>query len=418
MPAREWSVSAVTAGFLAVLISYAGPLLIFFQAAQAANAPPALMASWVWAVSVGAAVAGIGLSWWLRVPVITAWSAPGTALLITLFPALPLAEALGAYVTAAAIVLVVGLTGSFDALVRRIPRGVCAGMMAGILFPFGLRAFKAAESMPLLTLSMLAGFLVARRCWPRWHLVLTLALGVALTAALGQGDWSALRLELARPVFTAPAWSWASTLSLALPLAVVSLTGQFLPGMLILRGAGYATPARPVLVATGLASLATAPFGGITTVLAAITAALCTGREAHEDPRRRWVAGVANGLFYLLGGTLAGSIIALFTALPAQFVAVLAGLALLGAIAANVQAAMADADQREGALVAFVATASGMTLFGLGSAFWGVVLGGVAHVVLQWRRPAALPRPPSSVAASAAPANAAAPAGGAARLSR
>ncbi|WP_084267742.1 benzoate/H(+) symporter BenE family transporter [Azohydromonas lata] len=415
MPGRDWSVSAVTAGFLAVLISYAGPLLIFFQAAQAAHAPPALTASWVWAISMGAAAAGMALSWWLRVPVITAWSAPGTALLITLFPALPLAEAVGAYLTAAAIVVAVGLTGSFDALMRRIPRGVCAGMMAGILFPFGLRAFKAAESMPLLTLCMLAGFLLARRWWPRYHLVATLALGVALTAALGEGDWSALRLELAHPMFTAPAWSWASTLSLALPLAMVSLTGQFLPGMVILRGAGYATPARPVLVATGLASLAMAPFGGITTVLAAITAALCTGREAHEDPARRWVAGVANGLFYLVGGTLAGSIIALFTALPAQFVAVLAGLALLGAIAANVQAAMADAQQREGALVAFLATASGLTLFGLGSAFWGVVLGGATHAVLQWRRPAAAPALPPT---PAAPANAALPSPGPAPLSR
>lgn len=414
MLGRDWSVSAVTAGFLAVLISYAGPLLIFFQAAQAAHAPPALTASWVWAISMGAAAAGMALSWWLRVPVITAWSAPGTALLITLFPALPLAEAVGAYLTAAAIVVAVGLTGSFDALMRRIPRGVCAGMMAGILFPFGLRAFKAAESMPLLTLCMLGGFLLARRWWPRYHLVATLALGVALTAALGEGDWSALRLELARPVFTAPAWSWASTLSLALPLAVVSLTGQFLPGMVILRGAGYATPARPVLVATGLASLAMAPFGGITTVLAAITAALCTGREAHEDPARRWVAGVANGLFYLVGGTLAGSIIALFTALPAQFVAVLAGLALLGAIAANVQAAMADTQQREGALVAFLATASGLTLFGLGSAFWGVVLGGATHAVLQWRRPAAAAASPKP----AAPANVALPSPGPAPLSR
>jgi benzoate membrane transport protein len=280
-----------------VLISYAGPLLIFFQAARAAGAGPELMASWVWAISVGAAVSGMALSWWLKVPVITAWSAPGTALLITLFPALSLQEAIGAYITAAALILIVGLSGSFDWLMRRIPRAICAGMMAGILFQFGARAFKAVDAMPLPTLCMVAGYLVARRFWPRYQLLMVLALGLALAAAVGGVDWSGLRPEITRPVFTAPTWSWASTLSLAVPLAVVSLAGQFLPGMAILRGAGYTTPARPVLIATGVASLCTAPCGGVTTVLAAITAALCTGRDAHEDTGRRYVAGIANGLF-------------------------------------------------------------------------------------------------------------------------
>lgn len=400
---RDWSVSAVTAGFLAVLISYAGPLLIFFQAGQAAQATPQMMASWVWAVSIGAAASGIALSWWLRVPVITAWSAPGTALLITLFPALPLAEAVGAYITAAVLILVIGASGCFDWLVRRIPAGICAGMMAGILFQFGARAFKAVESMPALALGMVAAYLMAKRLWPRYHLLLVLALGVALTAGTGRVEWSALSFEVTRPVFTAPAWSWASTLSLALPLVIVSLTGQFLPGMAILRGAGYATPARPVLVAAGAASLLTAPFGGITTVLAAITAALCTGREAHEDPGRRWVAGVANGVFYLAGGCLAGSIIGLFTALPPQFVAVLAGLALIGAIATNVQAAVADPAHREAAVVTFLVTASGLSLFGLGAAFWGVVIGGCAHAVLGWRRPAPGSAPGTGATAPAQP---------------
>ena len=389
MHRRDWSVSAVTAGFLAVLISYAGPLLIFFQAARAAGAGPELMASWVWAISMGAAISGIALSWWLKVPVITAWSAPGTALLITLFPALSLQEAVGAYITAAALILIVGLSGSFDGLMRRIPRGICAGMMAGILFQFGARAFKAVEAMPLPTLCMVAGYLVARRFWPRYHLLVVLALGLVLTATVGGVDWGSLRVEVTRPVFTAPAWSWASTFSLAVPLAVVSLAGQFLPGMAILRGAGYMTPARPVLVATGLASLCTAPFGGITTVLAAITAALCTGRDAHEDPDRRYVAGIADGLFYLVGGCLAGTIIGVFSVLPAPFVAVLAGLALIGAITANVQGAVSEPEHREAAMVTFLVTASGMSLWGLGAAFWGVVIGGCAHAVLGWRRPGA-----------------------------
>lgn len=380
---RDLSFSAVAAGFLAVLISYAGPLVIFFQAAQAAQVSPEVTASWVWAISVGAGLTGIVLSLWLKAPVITAWSAPGTALLITLFPALPLDEAIGAYLTAAALILVIGLSGSFDRLVRHIPPAIASGMLAGILFQFGAKAFKAVEQAPVLGLGMLAGYLLFKRLSPRYHLVGVLALGVALTAALGLLPAGALQLRFTVPVFTAPAWSWASTLSLALPLVLVSLSGQFLPGMAILRTAGYATPARPILAVTSLGALATAPFGGITTVLAAITAALCTGKEAHADPSRRYVAGVANGVFYLLAGSVGGSLVALFLALPPALVAVLAGLALLGAIGANLTAPVQDAAHREAGLITFLVTASGLNFLGLASAFWGVVLGGVAYALLR-----------------------------------
>jgi len=380
---RDLSLSAVAAGFLAVLISYAGPLVIVFQAAQAAQVSPDMTASWVWAISVGAGLSGIVLSLWLKAPVITAWSAPGTALLITLFPSLSLNEAVGAYLTAAVLIGLIGLTGSFDRLMRHLPPAIASGMLAGILFQFGARAFKAVEAAPVLGLGMLAGYLVFKRLWPRYHVVAVLALGLALTAALGQWPERALPWQLTVPQLITPAWSWASTLSLALPLVLVSLSGQFLPGMAILRTAGYATPARPILAVTSLGALLTAPFGGITTVLAAITAALCTGREAHADPSRRYVAGVANGLFYLLAGSLGGSLIALFMALPPVLVSVLAGLALLGAIGANLTALVQDAAHREAGLVTFLATASGLNFLGLASAFWGVVFGGAAYVLLR-----------------------------------
>jgi benzoate membrane transport protein len=238
---------------------------------------------------------------------------------------------------------------------------------------------------------MVAGYLVAKRFWPRYHLVLVLALGVALTAALGGIHGQALSLSLAKPAFIHPEWSWASTLSLAVPLVMVSLTGQFLPGMAILRSAGYATPARPILVATSAASALVAPLGGITIVLASITAALCTGREAHDNPARRYVAGIANGVFYLVGGCLGGSLIGLLSALPAEFVAVLAGLALIGAITANVLGAASDPEHREAAIITFLVTASGMSFLGLGAAFWGVVIGCLAHFTLGFklRAPAA-----------------------------
>jgi benzoate membrane transport protein len=380
---RDWSVSAIAAGFLAVLISYSGPAVIFFQAADVAHVSGDMIASWIWGISIGAGVSGLLLSWALRVPVITAWSAPGTALLITLFPAITLNQAVGAYITAAVIILLIGVSGSFDRIMRRIPPGIAAGMMAGILFQFGVNAFKSASTMPTLTFGMVIAYVVFRRLVPRYSIVLVLASGVILAMLLGTTNIGGLELQMTTPVFIIPEWTWGTTLSLALPLVLVSLTGQFLPGMAILHLSGYRTPARPIITATSLASLGVAFFGGITIVVAAITAALCTGRDAHEDPARRYVAGIANGMFYLIGGTFAGTIVMVFTALPKEFIAVLAGLALIGAIAANVTAVVREEDHREASVITFLATASGMSFLGLGSAFWGVVIGGFAYLVLN-----------------------------------
>ncbi len=380
---KDFSVSAVTAGFLAVLISYAGPLIIFFQAAQSANVSTAMITSWVWGISIGAAVTGILLSWWFKVPVITAWSAPGTALLVTQFPELPLGQAVGAYVTAAIAIFLIGISGYFDKLMRLIPKGIACAMMAGILFRFGVGAFQSVESTPLLALCMFVAYLVFKRLFPRYSLVFLLIAGVILAILLEGSDLRGIEWNLASPVFIQPQWTWASTLSLAIPLVLVSLTGQFLPGMAILRNSGYDIPAKPLLGTIGLASVAVACFGGITIVIAAITAALCTGKDAHEDPGKRYIAGIANGFFYLFGACFAGTIIMLFTAMPKTFVAVLAGLALLGAITSNIMGAVNESDHREASMITFLATASGMSYYGLGSAFWGVVIGSLSYLVLH-----------------------------------
>lgn len=382
---KDWSVPAITAGFVAVLVSYSGPLAIFFQAAQSADISSAMMTSWVWAISMGAAVSGIVLSLWLKVPVVTAWSAPGTALLVTLFPGLSLNEAVGAYLTAALIIFVIGVTGSFDRIIRLIPPGIASAMMAGILFQFGVGVFVALESVPTLAVGMIIAYLLFKRLTPRYSLVLLLVTGVALAVGLEGASLEGVSLQLAEPQFIRPEWTWNATLSLAIPLVLVSLTGQFLPGMAILRTAGYTTPAKPIITVASLTSFITAFFGGITTVIAAITAAICTSKEAHEDPEKRYVAGVANGVFYLIGGIFAGTIVALFTSLPAEFIAVLAGLALIGAITSNVSAFAAEKSHLEASVITFIATASGISFLGLGSAFWGVVVGALAYNLLHRR---------------------------------
>ncbi|MGQ1157482.1 benzoate/H(+) symporter BenE [Acinetobacter baumannii] len=382
---NDWSISATVAGFLAVLISYSGPLIIFFQAAQRAHVSTDMMVSWIWGISIGAAVSGIYLSIKYKTPVITAWSAPGTALLVTLFPNISLNEAVAAYITSAIVIFLIGITGYFDKLLKWIPQDVAAGMMAGILFQFGISLFTASDSMPLIVFSMLIVFLIAKRLMPRYTMIWVLAAGVLLSLILGKMNPVDVSFNLAIPQWISPEWTWNSTLNLAVPLILVSLTGQFLPGMAIMKLSGYDTPAKPIITATSIASLAVACVGGITIVLASITAALCMGKDAHELKEKRYIAGIANGIFYILGGLFAGSIVMLFSLLPKELVAALAGLALLGAIATNISVAMKNDSQRDAALITFLAPASGMHFLGLSSVFWGICIGVIAHFILTPR---------------------------------
>ncbi|MNS20590.1 Inner membrane protein YdcO [compost metagenome] len=382
---NDWSISATVAGFLAVLISYSGPLIIFFQAAQRAHVSTDMMVSWIWGISIGAAVSGIYLSIKYKTPVITAWSAPGTALLVTLFPHISLNEAVAAYITSAVVIFLIGITGYFDKLLKWIPQDVAAGMMAGILFQFGIGLFTASDSMPFIVFSMLIVFLIAKRLMPRYTMIWVLAAGVLLSLILGKMNPVDVSFSLAIPQWISPEWTWNSTLNLALPLILVSLTGQFLPGMAIMKLSGYDTPAKPIITVTSIASLAVACVGGITIVLASITAALCMGKDAHELKEKRYIAGIANGIFYILGGLFAGSIVMLFSLLPKELVAALAGLALLGAIATNISVAMRNDSQRDATLITFLATASGMHFLGLSSVFWGICIGIIAHFILTPR---------------------------------
>ncbi|PJG44412.1 benzoate transporter [Acinetobacter tandoii] len=388
---RDWSISATVAGFLAVLISYAGPLIIFFQAAQQANVSNDMMASWIWGVSIGAAMAGIFLSVKYKVPVITAWSAPGTALLVTMFPHISLNEAVAAYMTSAVVIFAIGVSGYFDKLLAWIPENIAAAMMAGILFQFGLGLFLATNSMPMIVFGMLLVFLFAKRYSPRYAMVWVLFSGVALSLFLGKMNPVSMDFSLAIPHIIRPEWTWYSTLNLALPLILVSLSGQFLPGMAILKLSGYDIPAKPIITATSIASLAVACVGGITIALASITAALCLGKDSHELKDKRYIAGIANGIFYILGGLFAGSIVMLFSLLPKELVAALAGLALLGAIGTNINTAMKNEAQRDAALITFLATASGMHFLGLSSVFWGICIGLLAHFFLTKRTTGAPP---------------------------
>ena len=373
----------VVAGLISVVVNYGGTFILVFQAAKAAGLSPELTASWVWSVSIGVGLSGLFLSWRYREPIITAWSTPAAAFLVTALATTPYGEAVGAYMVSAAAFVVLGLSGYFDKVIRLIPPGIASGLLAGILLQFGIGAFGGAGVDPLLVGLLIVAYLVMKRFQARYAVVGILVLGLVFLLAQGRVDLAGLKLEFAAPVFTRPEFSLNALLSVALPLFLITLTGQYMPGMLVLRNDGFKTSADPIVTATGLGSLIMAPFGSHAFNIAAITAAIATGREAHEDPTKRWVAGIAAGCFYVLVGVFGVTLAAVFMAFPAAFITTLAGLALLGTIGGALASAMADPASREAALITFLASAANIKLLGVGGAFWGLVIGLVAYLVLN-----------------------------------
>lgn len=377
----------IVAGLISVIVNYGGTFILVFQAAKVAGLSPELTASWVWSVSIGVGVTGLFLSWVSRTPIITAWSTPAAAFLVVALSTTPYAEAVGAYMISAAAFVLLGLFGYFEKVIRLIPPGVAAGLLAGILLQFGIGAFGGMSLDPMLVGLLIVAYLVLKRLTARYAVVGILALGLAFLMAQGRVDLSGLELQLAAPIFTRPEFSLNALLSVALPLFLITLTGQYMPGMLVLRNDGFNTSANPIVSITGLGSLLMAPFGSHAFNIAAITAAICTGKQAHEEPSKRWIAGIAAGVFYILVGVFGVTLAALFMAFPATFITTLAGLALLGTIGGSLAGAMADASSREASLITFLAAAANITLFGIGGAFWGLLIGLAAYVVLNGQLP-------------------------------
>ncbi|MNM72343.1 Inner membrane protein YdcO [compost metagenome] len=387
-PLADSSPSAVVAGFIAMLTGYTSSLVLMFQAGQAAGLTTAQISSWIWALSIGMAICSIGLSLRYRTPITVAWSTPGAALLITSLGGVSYGEAIGAYITCAVLVVICGMTGSFERLVKRIPASLASALLAGILFKIGSEIFIAAQHRTALVLAMFFSYLLIKRVSPRYSVLAALVVGTALSGAMGLLDFSGFSLEVATPVWTTPSFSLAATISIGIPLFVVAMTSQNMPGVAVLRADGYQVPASPLISVTGLASLVLAPFGSHGINLAAISAAICTGPHAHEDPSKRYTAAVWCGIFYGIAGVFGATLAALFAALPKELVLSIAALALFGSIMNGLTVAMNEAKEREAALITFMVTASGFTLFSIGSAFWGIVAGVLTLMILNWRKSA------------------------------
>lgn len=383
----DLSVSAFTAGFVAVLVGFTSSVAIVFQAATALGATPAQISSWMWALGLGMGLCSLLPSLWLRQPVMVAWSTPGAAVLATAGAAggFGMAEATGAFIVCAALITLFGVTGWFEKVLDRIPMPIASALLAGVLARFGLDAFVALKSAFGLVLAMLLSYLVGRRWWPRYAVLGVLLVGIAWAAANGQLHLGAVQWGLTTPVFTAPEFSVRAMVSLALPLFVVTMASQNLPGVAAIRAAGYTMPISKIITLTGLATLVLAPFGAFALNLSAITAAICMGREAHPDPAKRYMAAASCGLIYCVIGLFGAAVTGVLSAFPRELVVAIAGLALLGSIGGGLAVALKDERHREAALITFLVTLSGLSLAGIGSAFWGVVAGALTLFVQQWR---------------------------------
>ena len=339
----------------------------------------------MFALGLGMGLTCILLSLRYRVPVVTAWSTPGAAMLITTAAGVPMGEAIGAFLVSGGLITLCGFSGWFERIINRIPMSIASGMLAGVLLRFGLDVFIAMKTQFVMTFAMFCAYLLVRRILPRYAVVSALMLGMFIAGAKGLLHFNAVRLQLAEPVWTVPQFSFGALVGIALPLFVVTMASQNLPGVAVIRASGYSVPISPLIGWTGAATLVLAPFGAFSLNLAAITAAICMGKEAHEDPAKRYVAAVAAGVFIAIG-LFGGTVSAVFAAFPKELVQAIAGLALLGTIGNGLAAALTYEREREPALVTFLLTASGVTLFGIGSAFWGLVVGALSLVVLQANR--------------------------------
>ena len=392
---KDLSLSAFVAGFVAVLVGFTSSVAIVFQAAQSFGATPAQITSWIWALGLGMGLCSLVPSLLLRKPVMVAWSTPGAAVLATAGAAgsFSMGEAVGAFMVCSLLVILVGATRGLERVADRIPMEIASALLAGVLARFGIQAFAAAQTALPLVLLMVGAYLVARRMAARYAVVVTLVVGILWVLMTGQMAWSMEPVRLAMPVFVAPQWSVSAIVSLAIPLFVVTMASQNLPGMAVIRASGYELPVSRLITMTGWASLVLAPFGAFALNFSAITAAICMGPEAHEDRSKRYTAAASCGAIYIVIGLFGALVTGLLTSFPNELVVAIAGIALLSTIGNGLASALRDERHREPALITFLVTLSGITLMDIGSAFWGVVAGSLALFVQQYKQSrSALPR--------------------------
>lgn len=379
---------SLSAGFLAALVGFASSFAIVIQGLTAAGASEAEATSGLMALSISMGLCAIVASFWTRMPVSIAWSTPGAALLATAGPVEGgFAAAVGAFIVCAVLIVLTGLIRPFGRAVAAIPGPLANAMLAGVLFGLCLAPVKAVAELPVSALAIIAVWAIALRFVRLFAVPLAMAATFAI-ALFGSGpvDLSTTNL-ISSPVLVTPVFTFEALVSIALPLFIVTMASQNIPGIAVLKAYGYQPRSGPLFTLTGLFSLLSAPFGGHAVNLAAITAALCAGEDAHKDPASRYWAAATAGAVYVLFGLFAGLVMSFVAVTPAVLIEAVAGLALLGAFAFSIGEATKTPESRDSAIITFVVTASGVGFLGVSGAFWGLLAGGAFMALARTRSP-------------------------------
>ena len=383
---KYFSFSNITAGFVAVLVGFTSSGVIVFQAATNAGATPAEISSWLFALGLSIALTSIGLSLYYRMPILTGWSTPGAALLVTSLSGVTMPEAVGAFAFASLMIMLTGVTGIFQKIMVHIPRALTSAMLAGILLHFGINVFAAMQHQASMVGSMLLVYLIGKRFFPRYVIILVLMIGISIATLQGLFHLNQLHFSWSTPIFTMPVFSIPVILSVGIPLFIVTMTSQNVPGIAVLNNAGYQPTISPVIGLVGLVNTLFAPFGCYSISLAAITAAICTDKDADMNPSNRYKASVFAGLCWLGIAIFGATVVNLFFAFPSEFILAIAGLALFSTIGSSINVALGEEQHREAAMITILVSASGLSLFGIGAAFWGLIAGVLSTVLLNWNK--------------------------------
>ena len=383
---KNFSFSNLTAGFVAVLVGFTSSGVIVFQAATSAGANPAEISSWLFALGISIALTSIGFSLYYRMPILTGWSTPGAALLATSLTSISMSEAVGAFIIAAALTILSGVTGIFQKVMQHIPRSLTSAMLAGILLNFGINVFTAMQQQAPMVCTMLIMYLIGKRFFPRYVIIMVLLVGLGVASAEGLFRIDQCHIAFSTPIFQIPTFSLSALFSIGIPLFVVTMTTQNIPGIAVLNNSGYQPSISPIIGLTGLANLLFAPFGCYSISLAAITAAICTGKEADINPSQRFKATIFAGVCWLIIATFGATVVAIFFAFPHELILSIAGLAVFSTIGSSINVALSAEPHREAAVITILVSASGLSLFGIGAAFWGLIAGIFSTLLLNWNK--------------------------------
>jgi benzoate membrane transport protein len=383
---NDFSVPAVFAGFITFLVGISVSAVLVIEAAQTLGASTEQITSWFWALGLAIGLSGLLLSWKFKYPVATSWSTAGLALILATGSGYSLNEAIGAFLVCGVLTAALGFLGIFQRVLSYIPQSLTSAMLAGVLLKFGISLFASMQHEWAFILSLLAAYILSKRFWPRYSIVITVIAGIALCPLFLKFSMPAIQIAMAKPVWVSPAFSSSAILGLALPLFVINMASQYLPGLAMIKSYGYQPNVNQLIGWTGTAQAIFSPFGSYSVNIAAISAAISLDDQVHPDPAKRYIAGMSCGFFYIVMGIFAATLTSFLMSFPAVFITALAGIALLGTISHNIAIAFHEPSEREAALLTFLFSASGIQFFGIGAAFWGLIFGFAVHCILKFKK--------------------------------